>query len=213
MHCNSTAVTAIFTFSLFAISNAEQFIFTVKNGEVILPLTGFASSKDSHPAAGTYSAAPPTITGSQSTVKVYYIGRDGNTCPEGTISAATVDNRCSYGKFIGDLKISGHEKCCFHEQQQVFLLSIPGGEKHLSAKFSLDSLSCCKEDGEVSATFVNHHLCKYGSSTLAVSPSYLTKCCWNTKIQDFHVHLEEFRPDKIWPEKDLKKLSHQRHEV
>lgn len=197
------AVVAIAASQFCVTSTAKQFVFTIQDDQLIVPLAtpvsyyGKAAAIDSAPridsvseinSTTTFQSAPiPTSTGVSAVPVIDIYG--GGICPEGTESAATIGNKCQYGNAEGDRGSKGEGKCCFHLSQQVFLLSHPGGDP--KAKYSLDSRTCCAGDNP---TALIGDQCQYGNAVLSVAKDSVTKCCYDPTKGAFHVHLKEFKP-------------------
>lgn len=197
------AVVAIAASQFCVISTAKQFVFTIQDDQLIVPLAtpvsyyGKAALVDSAAridsvseinSTTTFQSAPvPTSTGVSAVPVIDIYG--GTICPEGTDPAATIGNKCQYGDAEGDRGSKGQGKCCFHPSQRVFLLSHPGGDP--KAKYSLDSRTCCAGDNP---TALIGDQCQYGKAVLSVPKDSVTRCCYDPIKEAFHVHLKEFKP-------------------
>lgn len=191
------AVVAIAASQFCVTSTAKQFVFTIQDDQLIVPLAtpvwydGKAALIDSAPridSTTTFQSAPiPASTGVSAVPVIDIYG--GTICPEGTYPAATIENKCQYGDAEGDRGSKGEGKCCFHPSQRVFLLSHPGGDP--KAKYSLDSMICYAGDNP---TALIDDQCQYGTAVLRVPKDSVTKCCYDPTKEVFHVHLKEFKP-------------------
>ena len=209
------ALTAGFFFA--GLSVTEQYVFTISDGQLIVPLpTGSKPSEgcgNAPPSAGTYgasqtnSASPPTTTGIY-TVPMLDVYRDGATCPEGSEACSKrSDGVCEYGNAISDRKSDG--RCCWVIDQYAFINSRKGGENHLGAKYQFDSRTCC--DPGTEPTAYTGGKCQYGSASLSVPSDYLTRCCYNDKEGDFVLHMKQFQPNYNNPDAKIETRGHARN--
>ncbi|GFF55737.1 hypothetical protein IFM58399_10147 [Aspergillus lentulus] len=142
------------------------------------------------------AAVPPMVT-SGGRVAVVPVVRDGKTCPDDTDESAFRSGNCEYGSYLGTVPGGYNDfKCCYHAEQKVFLLSVPGVGAYANhkAKYILDGRPCCSM-GEEATAFTDSKRCEYGNAMLGIpDSSYLTKCCWDPQRHDFNVHLRSFHP-------------------
>jgi hypothetical protein len=150
----------------------------------------------------TAMAAATIVARAQAaTAPLVDIKGDGNTCPEGTNPVEVQSGKCVSGEYISDRDASG--KCCFQQDQSVFVQSLPGGEDHLNATYAFDSQACCNTDEK--DTSLQEGVCSYDTQKLAVPTDLVSKCCWNPTAKEFTVHLIEFQPQLNLTDVNIKK--------
>ncbi|KAI9925066.1 hypothetical protein MW887_006474 [Aspergillus wentii] len=160
--------------------------------------------------AAAHSAYGKTPTGER-ILDIIPVVRDGLTCPSGMEPATSNSwdgiHQCEYGVYSAQIPKqyqSSDWQCCYSEQGS-FVLSVPGESSESyptwDTRYILDEAPCCRGSSEQDALFdASSKQCQYGKAVLNLPGSdYLTKCCWDEKLNNWSIHMKQHWPFKTMP--------------